>query len=273
MKIRNRDINIFSMSALDLFASGMGAFILLAVMALPFFGNVSKIPTEAPLQCPEPVICPKPVPCEVCPPPTPPVPPGFKKMEKLDLVVVLDITGSMSGEINGLKTEIRDIAALLDRLSDSAAMRIVVFGDDAFDVPVTHFPLTLTQEIDVLLAQLQRVKVDVGIGRGGNTTDGEAVLPGFMQAMQTIWRTDSSRRTVVIITDDGAHPGDDRRLLSAVNAFTAQSSTNTVSVRYSGNVKAQHDFYTEVVAAGKGSYLDKNNGSLTAALLLALLPK
>ena len=29
MKSRNRDINIFSMSALDLFASAMGAFMLL----------------------------------------------------------------------------------------------------------------------------------------------------------------------------------------------------------------------------------------------------
>ena len=269
MKIRNRDINIFSMSALDLFASGMGAFILLAVMALPFFGNVSKIPTEAPLQCPEPVICPKPVPCQVCPPPTPP---GFQKMEKLDLVVVLDISGSMDKEISGLKAEIRDIAALLDRLSDSAALRIVVFGDDGFDVPVTHFPLTPTKDIAALQAQLQQVSVDVGRGRGGNNTDGEAVFPGFNQAMQTKWRNDATRRTVVIITDDITHPGDDRRLLSAVSAFAATTG-NTVSVRYSGSNKVQQSFYTDVVTAGKGSYLDKNNGSLTAALLLALLPK
>ncbi|WP_333609217.1 vWA domain-containing protein, partial [Arsukibacterium sp.] len=199
MKIRNRDINIFSMSALDLFASAMGAFILLAVIALPFFGNISKIPTEAPLQCPEPVICPKPVPCQVCPPPTPP---GFQKMDKLDLVVVLDISGSMSAEINSLKAEIRDIAALLDRLSDSAALRLVVFGDDGFDIPVTHFPLTLTRNVDILQAQLQNVKVDVGRGRGSNNTDGEAVYPGFSEAMKTQWRADATRRTVVIITDD-----------------------------------------------------------------------
>ncbi len=39
MRPRSREINIFSMSALDLFASGMGAFILLAVMGLVFFPN------------------------------------------------------------------------------------------------------------------------------------------------------------------------------------------------------------------------------------------
>ena len=37
MKKRNREINIFSMSALDLFASAMGAFLLIAVMALPYY--------------------------------------------------------------------------------------------------------------------------------------------------------------------------------------------------------------------------------------------
>ena len=39
MRLRSRELNVFSMSALDLFASGMGAFILVTVMALPFFPN------------------------------------------------------------------------------------------------------------------------------------------------------------------------------------------------------------------------------------------
>jgi len=36
-KRKNREINIFSMSALDLFASGMGAFIIIAVIALSYY--------------------------------------------------------------------------------------------------------------------------------------------------------------------------------------------------------------------------------------------
>ncbi len=42
---RNREINIFSMSALDLFASALGAFILIAVIALPYYLNTTKTPT------------------------------------------------------------------------------------------------------------------------------------------------------------------------------------------------------------------------------------
>ena len=39
MKSRSREINIFSMSALDLFASALGAFILIAVALFPYFPN------------------------------------------------------------------------------------------------------------------------------------------------------------------------------------------------------------------------------------------
>ena len=39
MKRRNQEINIFSMSALDLFASAMGVFILITLILVPFFPN------------------------------------------------------------------------------------------------------------------------------------------------------------------------------------------------------------------------------------------
>ena len=42
MKKKNKEINIFSMSALDLFASAMGAFLLISVMALPYYLKVDK---------------------------------------------------------------------------------------------------------------------------------------------------------------------------------------------------------------------------------------
>ena len=43
MKARGQALNVFSMSALDLFASALGAFILLAVIALPFFANTAQL--------------------------------------------------------------------------------------------------------------------------------------------------------------------------------------------------------------------------------------
>ena len=46
MKQRNREINIFSISALDLFASALGAFVLLSLVFVVFFTMTAK--TAAP---------------------------------------------------------------------------------------------------------------------------------------------------------------------------------------------------------------------------------
>ena len=43
MKRPSRELNIFSLSALDLFASAMGAFILIAVILFPYYQQNSKI--------------------------------------------------------------------------------------------------------------------------------------------------------------------------------------------------------------------------------------
>ena len=42
MQRRNREMSIFSMSALDLFASALGAFILIAIVIFPYFPNTGR---------------------------------------------------------------------------------------------------------------------------------------------------------------------------------------------------------------------------------------
>ena len=46
MRKPKREINIFSMAALDLFASGLGAFILIAVIALPYYLKTDRSLTQ-----------------------------------------------------------------------------------------------------------------------------------------------------------------------------------------------------------------------------------
>ena len=46
MKPRNREINIFNMSALDLFASALGAFILISITMFPYFPNTGNSPED-----------------------------------------------------------------------------------------------------------------------------------------------------------------------------------------------------------------------------------
>lgn len=46
MKRQSREINVFSVSALDLFASAMGAFIIVTVLLLPYFPNTGDSPVR-----------------------------------------------------------------------------------------------------------------------------------------------------------------------------------------------------------------------------------
>lgn len=69
MKRKSRELNIFSMSALDLFASALGAFILITLILMPYYLKESPPPQESP-ECPEcPEISECPEPCTPCPDP------------------------------------------------------------------------------------------------------------------------------------------------------------------------------------------------------------
>lgn len=70
LRRRQGSVEVFSMSAIDLFASGLGAFIIVSVVLFPYVLNTTRTPPppppQAPLQCPEPVECEV---CVACPPP------------------------------------------------------------------------------------------------------------------------------------------------------------------------------------------------------------
>lgn len=281
MKPKNRDVNIFSMSALDLFASGMGAFILLAVISLPFFANTSRVtPTPAPPP-PEPAkVCPKiPVPekPKVCPKLPAPVKPSIAKLPHTDLVIVLDISGSMRDTLEGLKRDIGGIADLTQKMSESTYIRLVVFGDQDFDRPVTGFSLQNVADIDKIRATLDGVKIDLGKGSGRNNTSGESVYGGYKEALRTPWRSQSTARIIVLLTDDVAHPGERPLLLRDATNFAAKNSGNRTSVVVtgSGSVSRMASEYKEVTKKGRGEYLPYTgaNSSLTSSIIISLLPK
>jgi len=53
MKLKDRTLNVFSISALDLFASAMGTFILIAVVLFPYYLNTKNAGAEAKRQAAE----------------------------------------------------------------------------------------------------------------------------------------------------------------------------------------------------------------------------
>ena len=64
MRRRSRELSLFGMSSLDLFASALGAFILISIIIFPLIADASRsepaepIPLLAAAPCPEPIVCP-----------------------------------------------------------------------------------------------------------------------------------------------------------------------------------------------------------------------
>ena len=280
MKRRNREISIFSMSALDLFASALGAFILIAIVIFPYFPNTARNPVVVqaapdPPECPPVLPCPPAVPCPVCPPATPD--PPAASFPHLDLVIAVDVTGSMGQQIAGLKTEVEQLSRLLIGLTPSLGIGVVAFGDRYYQRPVTAFDLreisgsagaqaALTNFVDGLSAGM-------GIGAGRNDDAPEAVLAALREASRMSWRSRAEQRVIVLITDNPAYPEEVDQAVSEAASFaaTGDGRVSTVLVNNGRSLSWTASFLDRVASAGRGQLVRDTSGSITVNLLLSLM--
>ena len=225
MKLQRRELNVFSMSALDLFASGMGAFVLLAITAMPFFPNtgdsqervedlkgqletaesrsqdlenlVAKLHEsnsieealsvelteslrqaeemkneirELEIQLAQSVSASREQELEQQ------LATAQKALQDaetqvqtlqttqseltiphLDIVICLDVTGSMQYQIEGLKREISSLTEVLDRISPSVGIGIVAFGDRRWQRPMHEMDIVETTSMGRIQAFVNRL--------------------------------------------------------------------------------------------------------------------
>ena len=226
------------MSALDLFASALGAFILVAVILFPYYKNLSK-----------------------------------HKLPHTDVVIVLDTTGSMTNVTASLKKEIRDFAEITRRLAPSLAVGVVVFNDAA-QTPdaAVYFPLREINSDNAAMEELeQRVDfIEAGAADGDNSGIGENLWGGMQLAAGVRWRqlSESHLRVIAVVTDDVPHEGTegfvfaaarnnacDRCLLLAIHALTERNDTDAV-----------RSFLREMAKAGNGRYYETTSSLMTPIL-------
>ena len=100
MRRKDRELNIFSMSALDLFASALGAFILITLILMPYYlkqgPQEQPVPQECPIPDPIPdcPVCPPPQPLPQCPPPTAPI------LKIADNLLVMQMSWQVKADID-----------------------------------------------------------------------------------------------------------------------------------------------------------------------------
>ena len=277
MRLRRREINVFSMSALDLFASGMGAFIVLAVMALPFFPNtgdskerIEEVKRELAsaqeerdsakntARALEKAL-------------------AQAQMPDLDIVICLDVTGSMTQQIDGLKREISVLAEILDNLTPSAGIGLVAFGDRRWDQPIHIQQIVPTSRIPELQAFTQRLGPSMDPSARQNSDGPEAVATAIERAISLNWRPESKHRYVIAVTDNAAYPTREFAALEAAKSFAATEGQSVSAVRanftqHQSDREAADRFLRQLAQAGRGQFIDAAGGeSMIGSLLLAVI--
>lgn len=233
------------MSVLDLFACAMGAFLLIAVIVLPYYKKV----------IPE------------------------KQLPNVDIVIALDTTGSMGEVIESLKQEIRDLVAVLEQLAPSVAVGVVGFNDIR-QTPTTHviFPLQVITAGNGSVTRLENelALVKAGGAAGVNNDAPENLAGGFALATESQWRTHSKVQMIIAVTDVLPHSGSENNLLAMARSFAADPKRSVTAVNV-GNMIERPDYHAEVkkfmkqlADAGGGHYVETQS-SLVAPILLGLL--
>ncbi len=319
MKKRSREINIFSISALDLFASALGAFILVALVFMVFFAMTSRTQAPAPVQVPQ---CPPPTAPErlECPEPSPapqPAPASAEALARtqadlavceaqlaasqtemealtaycraveqragelqqaltevrippLDIVICLDITGSMSDQIQGLKQEIDDLARVLDRLAPSVGIGVVAYGDRLFDRVTERHAIVSTTAMGSLRRFVQTLEPKGTLFSNPNPDVPEAVDRALAEAAAMNWRTESERRYIVVIGDAPAYPEERASAFARAAWFAAVDGRHVSAVMVAR--RDAEPFFRQLAASGRGQFVDAVGGqSMIASVLLAIL--
>ena len=326
MKKRSREINIFSVSALDLFASALGAFILMCLIFMMFFTMTSRTPqvpdgpgtdlaaalarvaelelalSEAEAQASsnspnlveelrrelarsradaerataelrqaltdrdeaitardqalaESEALRRDVSATEVPP--------------IDLVLCLDISGSMSDHIEGLKRQISDLAEIMNEVAPTG-FGVIAFGDRYWDRPI--FTRDVTTDVDELRDFIDSLEVNLGLGGGSNTDNPEALALALERALALRLRPESQSKTIVVISDHPAYPERVATAIDRARNFAAIPGQHVSAIMVNGlnTGRSAESFMLRLARAGNGEFIDADNRTLIGSVLLAV---
>ena len=278
MKRRNREIVTFSISAIDLFCSGMGAVMLLMVLLMPYYmrPEVTALPIE-----PVPV---KPAPTEPKPidpapiKPVPPEPDPGLRVHSTDVVFVMDATASMDNALESVRTSMRSIVQVLRRLSDEVRVGYVAYIDRSvlLSIPLKSVNSSAVGEKNLkeLLRGIKKVPLI------GNMDWPEDVYGGLKKAIKMDWKGSppDSRQLIVVLGDAETHPEDRNASFNLVKNWVAPSDDRTVHTvntfaeedRNTYEYNATQKYFRRIAEFGGGEYMEAD-GDLLGVILDILI--
>lgn len=211
---------------------------------------------------------------------------GNFKLKNIDLVFVLDTTGSMSYIIDDLKNNLLSIVKVLHKLSPDIRIGFVAYRDYSYDDYVTQtFPLSnmddagfnyLKQFVDTLNAGINDKNQDFE----------EAVEEGLREAISLSWQPDRAG-LIAVVGDAGSRKQYWETSFSYARTFKSMGSNNRTSVVYKNTTEntgfllnllfnvdkiseSNQLFFKQLADAGGGEMVLQSGAMLESIITLVL---
>lgn len=312
-------MEVLSISALDIFASALGVFVLMAIMLFPYYlkqpareieaeGAVAELAaaglsvTEAEeivaetlrrkevaeeslaeardrlrlaetamaqaLKDPEPAraveAAPRNVEKRTGAQETP------LSISDLDLVFVMDTTGSMREELRDLQANLVGVIRILSRMAASLRVGFVAYKDTDAAYLTQDFPLS-----PMTGGNVERIVDFVqGLDAKGGGDIPEPVNRALGRALEMPWRSGAQGR-IIVIGDASVHAASRERTLQMAEAFAATSASSgaprSVSSIFTGRHPRARAFFENLAIAGRGDFM-AHQGQMIESVLLSILP-
>lgn len=283
MRSNRREISIFSMSALDLFASALGAFILLTVIMIPYFPNtgdsaerVADIKEEL-----ESEQAARAAAEEELEQTQSALEDAQKKIQELtqnrkippvDVMIAVDTTGSMENQVSSLKADIYVLSEILDSITDSAAIGVIDFKDRCEGSRVIRarglkrINKANTNELASFVRQMQARNYT-----SCNTDSQEAIDIALNSAVGEPWRAESQKKVIIIVSDNAAYRSKWNSTFSQARAFRGRGGqVSSVFVRTQSTESDAAGYLKRLTEEGGGEYVLDSNSFLGSVLLAVL---
>lgn len=193
--------------------------------------------------------------------------------EQLDLVFVIDASGSMAQVLADLRRSLRGIVRVLERLVPSLRIGFVAYRD--FDVGewVTHD--LLLQSTSTHLNLILNFAAGLRPATVGGGTVTEAVYAALERATRMNFRP-SAKQTIIVIGDAAAHPNEQAKTLALARSFRDSGPRRTVSALFVTTQaflrfgRGDRAFFAALARDGGGAFSD-HRGELLESVLISVL--
>ena len=195
--------------------------------------------------------------------------------KNLDLVIVMDMTGSLDGELENLKANIRVLIKVLQKTITSLRIGFVAYRDFkenyeseakfnaiSGNYVTKSFPI---QEVsDKLITFIHKLSA-----RGGGDVP-EAVNEGLKKAIKMKWRigTNNVKKVIVVIGDVPSH--NNTNAYNKVKGFISTHKNAKVSAIISDGSDEGKSFFKKLANDGQGEYVE-DEGKILASLLMSIM--